>query len=217
MNLVFKIKSDLNSGTLYSPLYNFLLFFHLKIFHKNHIPEENHQSQFFDFYFESHNHIKEKIISFYLRIYEEDSSKKDKYYLEMYKHLKELRNAIFRKDLFYIFDIRAKIKFYPGKYLRIVQIPLIWSSGDSRTIQNYRIEYSNNFIRLAINEMIKDFESDLNFHNKMEAGSGGGITFENSVINAIIDNKEQVFGKLSFEKKKSFFSNRKDGQFKKHY
>ena len=157
-----------------------------------------------NFYLESHNHIKVKIISFYLRIYEEDSIKKDKYYLEMYKYLKELRDTIFRKDLFYIFDIRAKMKFYPGKYLRIVEIPLIWASGDSRIIQNYRIEYSNNFIRLAINEMIKDFESNLNFHNKMEVGSGGGITFENSVINAIVNNKEQVFGQLSFEKRKVF-------------
>ena len=157
-----------------------------------------------NFYSESHNHINEKITSFYLMTYEDNSNKKDIYYLEMYKYLRELRDVIFRKDLFNIFELRAKMKFYPGKYLRIVQIPLIWQSDASRTIQNYRIEYSNNFIRLAINEIIKHIESMLDFHNKIETDNGGGITFEKNVINAIINNKKQIFGQLKFEIRKVF-------------
>ena len=89
---------------------------------------------------------------------------------------------------------------YPGKYLRIIQIPLIWSKY-SKQIYNYRIEYSNNFFRLAIGEIINYLESNLDSHNTLKRGSWGGINFEKSVVNAIVNNCDQVFGQLSFEKR----------------
>ena len=118
----------------------------------------------------------------------------------MYKYLRELRDKIFRQDLFFIFNIRQKMTIYPGKYLRIIQMPLIWSIY-SRQIYNYRIEYSNNFVRLAIGEIINYLESNLDSHNILKRGSGAGINFEKSVINAIVNNNDQIFGQLSFEKR----------------
>ena len=92
------------------------------------------------------------------------------------------------------------MKIYPGKYLRIIQMPLLWSKY-SRNIYNYRIEYSNDFIRFAIGEIINYMESNLDIHNAFERGSGAGINFEKSVIDAIKINGDQVFGQLSFIKR----------------
>jgi len=151
------------------------------------------------FYLESYNHIRTKISSFYLNTIKQDF-KKDSYSIEMYKYLRELRDIIFRQDLFFIFSIRQKMKIYPGKYLRIIQMPLLWSKY-SRNIYNYRIEYSNDFIRFAIGEIINYMESNLDIHNAFERGSGAGINFEKSVIDAIKINGDQVFGQLSFIKR----------------
>ena len=71
----------------------------------------------------------------------------------------------------------------------------------SNEVQSFQIKYSNKFCKLTINDLIKDFEIEINALNKEIRGSGAGINFEKNVIDSILHNTEQVFGQLKYQKR----------------
>ena len=152
-----------------------------------------------EFYEECHNHIQQKIKGFY------SMSENESVTIEEYKRLNKLRDIIFNKDLFTIEEIRKEIKHYPAKYLNIftnsttnIESPL------NKDIQAFQIKYSNLFCKLAVNKLLNELEDEMQALNRLDKGSGGGINFENNVINSILLCKQQIFGHLNYKKRKVF-------------
>ena len=135
----------------------------------------------------------------------DDNDINQKINFEIYKNLRDLRDVIYNKELFTIIELRKKIKFYPGKYLSIFGNKAIdINSSNNKEIQTFQLKYSNNFFKLTVNEILKNLESELEFTNKNVIGSGAGISFESKVINSILNNTEQVFEQLKYEKRRVF-------------
>jgi len=87
-------------------------------------------------------HMRQKIIGFYSM--SDDDDEISSVTIEGYKKLRELKDIIYNKELFSIDELRKKMKFYPGKYLNILQNKAInIESPLSQEIQSYQIKYSN--------------------------------------------------------------------------
>ena len=64
----------------------------------------------------------------------------------------------------------------------------------NKDIQAFQIKYSNLFCKLAVNKLLNELEDEIQALNKLDKGSGGGINFENNVINSILLCKQQILG-----------------------
>ena len=153
-----------------------------------------------EFYDSCRDHIIQKIDNFYSN--RDSKTATENYTINEYSKLRELRDIIFNKDFLSLYEIRNKIINYPGKYLNIRrnEIEGLVLQNNSQ-IPNFQIEYTNTFLKLTINKLLKDMEKEMGLPNNETKGCGAGINFENKIIETILTSPHYIFGEKNYTKR----------------
>ena len=137
-------------------------------------------------YEEVSDKMKKNITQFYESFYIENKNKIDKQYINsthlQFQSLCKLRNYIFYDKKFIIKDLAQQLLIFPMKYLQIVVNDYDGFSFPQKGMQldySFKLEYSNNFVRIIINKMIEEvFKSITSVGINSLNGSAEGIFLE---------------------------------------
>ena len=131
------------------------------------------------FYANKIKHFIEKIRKYYYLLFCKKKYEPDNSFIIPYNNLCQMRNNIIEQKKFGIQELAENLEEYPMKYLNVV---LIFKEdienfefNDFLLFVKFKIEYSCDAVRIAINQIISDFEKviHINILNRLEGAALG--------------------------------------------
>ena len=155
--------------------------------------EEDYQKRIIkNFYKEMYNKFRNNILKSYKRFYYtyENVVLNQKIIL---KSLINLRKDIYEEKRYTMFEITKKLEEIPIKYLDItLDYYEYYRNANPFSVYYFKIQYSNNFVKQAINKLIKELSNKHNYYGELGFGEEFERKVNKKLSNFIINNKNIV-------------------------